>query len=66
MILPDVDIGRKCELYNAIIDRGCRVPEGMSIGKDAEEDRRHGFYVTERGVTLVTPEMLGQQVNYVR
>jgi hypothetical protein len=25
-----------------------------------------GFYVTEGGVTLVSPEMLNQEVNYVR
>ena len=66
VILPDVDVGRNCEIHNAVIDRGCQIPEGMSIGKDPEQDRKQGFYVTERGVTLVTPEMLGQEVNYVR
>jgi glucose-1-phosphate adenylyltransferase len=29
---------------------------------DAEADRQR-FHVTERGVTLVTPEMLGQHVH---
>jgi glucose-1-phosphate adenylyltransferase len=66
VILPDVDVGRKCEIYNAIVDRGCRIPEGMSIGRDPEEDLSRGFYVTDNGVTLVTPDMLGQRVNYVR
>ncbi len=66
VILPDVDVGRNCEIRNAVIDRGCRISEGMVIGKDPEEDRKQGFYVTEGGVTLVTPEMLGQEVNYVR
>ncbi len=66
VILPDVDVGRNCEIRNAVIDRACRISEGMIIGKDPEEDRKHGFYVTEGGVTLVTPEMLGQEVNYVR
>jgi glucose-1-phosphate adenylyltransferase len=66
VILPDVDVGRKCHIYNAVLDRGCRIPEGMTIGKDRDEDRRNGFYVTDSGVTLVTPEMLGQETNYVR
>ncbi len=66
VILPDVDVGRNCEIRNAVIDRACRISEGMIIGRDPEEDRKQGFYVTEGGVTLVTPEMLGQEVNYVR
>ncbi|MCU0835331.1 MAG: glucose-1-phosphate adenylyltransferase [Chromatiaceae bacterium] len=66
VILPDVDVGRNCEVRNAVIDRGCRIPEGMVIGRDHMADRKRGFYVTEQGVTLVTPEMLGQEINYVR
>ena len=66
VILPDVDVGRNCEIRNAVIDRGCRIPEGMVIGRDRDSDRKKGFYITDRGVTLVTPEMLGQEVNYVR
>ena len=30
------------------------------MGVDADADRARGFRVTSRGVTLVTPEMLGQ------
>jgi glucose-1-phosphate adenylyltransferase len=66
VILPDVDIGRNCELRSAVIDRGCRIPEGMVIGADRRANKQKGFYVTDEGVTLVTPEMLGQGVNYVR
>jgi glucose-1-phosphate adenylyltransferase len=35
------------------------------IGEDAEEDAQH-FYRTERGVVLVTREMLGQEANAIR
>jgi glucose-1-phosphate adenylyltransferase len=66
VILPDVDVGRKCLIRNAVIDRGCRIPEEMSIGMVPEQDRANGFYVTEAGVTLVTPEMLKQEPSYVR
>ncbi len=65
VILPDVDIGRRAKIHNAILDRGCRIPEGMRIGLDVAEDRKNGFYITEGGVRLVTPEMLHQKVHYV-
>jgi glucose-1-phosphate adenylyltransferase len=66
VILPDVTIGRSCRIRNAIIDRSCQIPEGTVIGFDPVADRHAGYYVTDRGVTLVAPEMLGQEVNYIR
>ena len=65
VVLPHVDIGRHARIRRAVIDRGCRVPEGMTIGYDPDEDRRR-FTVTPKGVVLVTPEMLGQYIHYVR
>ncbi|OQX42986.1 MAG: phosphoribosylformylglycinamidine cyclo-ligase [Candidatus Sedimenticola endophacoides] len=49
----------------AVIDRGCRIPEGTVIGEDPEQDAER-FYVSEGGVVLVTADMLGQVLNYVR
>jgi len=66
VILPDVDVARNCEIRRSIIDRGCRLPEGLALGLDPGADTEKGFYVSEGGVTLVTPEMLGQEANYVR
>lgn len=60
VLLPDVDIGRGATIHNAIVDRSCRIPEGLQVGIDAEEDRRNGFRVSPAGITLVTPGMLGQ------
>ncbi len=65
VVLPEVDIGRYCRLRKVIIDRGCVIPPGTVIGEDAEEDTQH-FYRTERGVVLVTREMLGQEANAIR
>lgn len=62
VLLPDVEIKRHCRLRKVIIDRGCVIPEGTVIGYDHEEDRRRGFRVSEKGVVLVTREMLGQPV----
>jgi glucose-1-phosphate adenylyltransferase len=65
VILPNVEIGPSAVVRNAIIDKHCRIPEGMKIGVDLEGDRRR-FHVTERGRVLVVPEMLGQQVHHLR
>ncbi len=62
VILPDVEIKRHCKLRKVIIDRGCVIPEGTVIGYDHDEDRRRGFRVSDKGVVLVTREMLGQPV----
>ncbi len=65
VILPEVDIGRHCRIKRAVIDKGCRIPEGTIIGEDSEEDAKR-FHVTPGGIALVVPEMLGQQLHHVR
>jgi glucose-1-phosphate adenylyltransferase len=57
VLLPGVTIGRHSRLTRAVIDRGCRIPEGMVIGEDAADDAKR-FERTEKGVTLVTQKML--------
>ncbi len=57
VVLPGVRIGKSCMIQRAILDEGCIVPDGMQIGVDREEDVRR-FEVTEKGVVLVTPQML--------
>ncbi|MBL8472145.1 MAG: glucose-1-phosphate adenylyltransferase [Rhodocyclaceae bacterium] len=65
VILPAVEIGRNCIIRRAIIDKRCSIPDGMEIGVDRAEDARR-FHVTENGITLVTPAMLGQRMRNVR
>ncbi|MBN8476473.1 glucose-1-phosphate adenylyltransferase [Sulfuritalea sp.] len=65
VILPDVHIGRHAKLRRVVMDKHCRVPEGLQIGYDREADRKR-FHVSDNGVTLVTPEMLGQQAHHIR
>jgi glucose-1-phosphate adenylyltransferase len=65
VILPDAEIGPSATVRHAIIDKGCRVPDGMQIGVNLEEDKKR-FHVTEKGRVLVVPEMLGQQVHHLR
>ncbi len=59
VIFPDVDIGRDCHIRKAVIDRGCRIPEGTRVGFDRTADEKR-FHVSSKGVVLITPEMLGQ------
>ncbi len=65
VVLPEVDISRYCRLRKVIIDRGCVIPPGTVIGEDPEEDAKH-YYRTEKGVVLVTREMLGQEAHTIR
>lgn len=65
VILPGVEIGRNAVIRRAVIDRGCRIPDDMQIGVDAVTDRSR-FHVSDQGITLVTPAMLGQPVFTVR
>ncbi len=66
VVLPNVMIGERCRIHRAIIDKGCIIDANSDIGMDAEKDRARGFRVTESGLTLVTPDMLGQQLHLTR
>ncbi len=57
IILPGADIGRHCRLRKVVIDEGCRIPDGMTIGFDAGADARR-FYRSPHGVVLVTSAMV--------
>lgn len=57
VVLPDARIGRDVVLRRTIIDADCVLPDGFSAGVDPVRDRAL-FHVTERGVCLVTPDML--------
>ncbi|KXI29997.1 glucose-1-phosphate adenylyltransferase [Paraglaciecola hydrolytica] len=64
VLLPDVEVMRNCRIRKAIVDRGCVVPEGTVIGHSKADDVARGFRVTDKGVVLVTREMLGLPVGY--
>ena len=64
VILPKVSIGKNCRITRAVIDKACNIEDGTVIGEDLEEDRKR-FHVTESGIILVTPEMLGQHLYVV-
>jgi glucose-1-phosphate adenylyltransferase len=62
VVLPNVRIGRSCRIRRTVLDKGCMVPAQFMIGHDRERDARL-FHVTPGGITLVTPDMLGQALH---
>ncbi|MEA3151101.1 MAG: glucose-phosphate adenylyltransferase, partial [Gammaproteobacteria bacterium] len=57
VLLPGVTIGRRASIKRCILDENCVIPDGLQIGSDPALDEKR-FFVTRRGVTLVTPDML--------
>jgi glucose-1-phosphate adenylyltransferase len=55
--LPNVYIGRGARLKNVVIDRSVRIPEGLVVGENAEEDAKR-FRRSENGVCLITQAMI--------
>ncbi|MEL6198643.1 MAG: glucose-1-phosphate adenylyltransferase [Pseudomonadota bacterium] len=66
VVLPDVRIGEHCRIDRCIIDRGTVLEDHTVIGEDHDADRARGFRVTDSGLTLVTPDMLGQELHFTR
>jgi glucose-1-phosphate adenylyltransferase len=65
VILPHVEIGRNVKLKRVVVDKYCVIPDGFTAGIDPDLDRQR-FYLSPRGITLITPEMLGQRVRQAR
>jgi glucose-1-phosphate adenylyltransferase len=63
VVLPDVELGRGVVLKRTVVDKYCKLPPGLRVGLDPEQDRKR-FFVTERGVTLIVPHMLGQRIHH--
>jgi glucose-1-phosphate adenylyltransferase len=59
VVLPDVVVGPGVQLRRAIVDRHVHLDATM-----LDDARR--FRVTDKGLTLITPEMLGQHVHQLR
>ncbi len=62
VVLPYVQVNRKAQLRNCVIDRGVIIPEGLVVGEDADEDSRW-FRRTESGIVLVTQDMLDKRAS---
>ena len=56
ILFENVQIGRRCKIRRAIIDKNVDIPPGMTIGFDLELDRRR-FHVTEAGIVVIPKGM---------
>jgi glucose-1-phosphate adenylyltransferase len=65
VLLPNVDVCRDVTLKRVIVDKNCKIPDGLVVGVNQEADRKR-FHVSPNGVTLITPDMLGQKVHRSR
>lgn len=52
VIMEGVDVGRYAKIKRAIIDKDVKIPRGLAIGYDPEEDKKR-FSVTDSGIVVV-------------
>jgi glucose-1-phosphate adenylyltransferase len=62
VLLPNVTVSCNAVLKRVVVDKNCIIPEGMVVGVNPDEDKKR-FFVTNKGITLITPEMLGQDIH---
>ena len=65
VLLPNVKVARNVTLKRVVVDKNCVIPEGLTVGVNREEDAKR-FFVSDNGITLITPDMLGQEVHRMR
>jgi len=62
ILFDGVDVGRRARIRRAIIDKGVRIPPGVRIGYDHDEDRERGFAMSERGVVVIAKAANSEQL----
>jgi len=53
VIFEGVNIGRRCRIRRAIIDKDVNIPEGSEIGYDLDRDRER-FWVSPGGIVVIS------------
>lgn len=57
VLLPGVIVNRNARLKNVVVDSGVKLPAGLVVGEDPEEDARR-FRRSAKGITLITQPMI--------
>ena len=52
ILFNGVDVGRHARLHKCVVEKHLRIPEGMKVGYDLDEDAKH-HRITEGGVVVV-------------
>jgi glucose-1-phosphate adenylyltransferase len=58
VLMHGCDVGEHCKLLRVIVDSKCHIPTGLCIGYDRKQDADNGFRISNKGITLVTRNML--------
>jgi glucose-1-phosphate adenylyltransferase len=58
ILFDEVDVGRRCRIRRAIIDKGVHIPPDTVIGHDADQDRARGITISEEGIAVVSPDVV--------
>jgi len=53
ILFEGVQVGRHAKIKRTIIDKDVKIPEGMQIGYNLEEDRKR-FTVSENGIVVIS------------
>jgi glucose-1-phosphate adenylyltransferase len=53
ILFENVTVGRNVKIRRAIIDKNVVISDGSTIGYNLEDDRSHGYTVTESGIVVV-------------
>jgi len=61
ILFEGVEVGRRCRIRRAIIDKDVSIPHDTAVGYDAEADRARGIVVTGDGISVVGPEVRFEQ-----
>ncbi|HVE86268.1 MAG TPA: glucose-1-phosphate adenylyltransferase, partial [Myxococcales bacterium] len=56
ILFENVNVGRRCRIRRAVIDKNVDIPQGTVIGFDPEEDRRR-FQITAGGLVVIPKGM---------
>ena len=53
IIMQEAEIGAGAIVRRAIVDKNVRIPAGMQIGVNLDEDRARGFTISDNGVVVI-------------
>jgi glucose-1-phosphate adenylyltransferase len=53
IIMQEAEIGAGAIVRRAIVDKNVRIPPGMQIGVNLDEDRDRGFTISDNGVVVI-------------
>jgi glucose-1-phosphate adenylyltransferase len=62
VVLSDVIVGRHCLIRRAVIDNGCRIPDGLHLDSEMLGDGMHASPRPSAGIALITAELIERVV----